>query len=258
MSKPTFERNIVRREGDADPVDILRYLRAFLENGGIDDSILRSNLGLFLTASNLTKVLFIADVYSRIIDVPGSIYEFGCHLGQNLVLFENLRAINEPFNRQRRFVGFDMFALDSGYPSRSDIDGESPEIVGDSYTLPEDYPDRLKSLFAFHQDLSVTPGESRLTLRKGNAMETVLEHLNDNPGEAIALGYFDLATYVPTKAILDAIDERVVPGTVLVADEFNFGSYQGASKAFLEYLGHRKCKVEKSRVMTDRALFTVL
>jgi hypothetical protein len=41
--------------------------------------------------------------------------EFGTWYGQNLVLLENLRAILEPFNKQRRIVGFDTF---TGYPGK--------------------------------------------------------------------------------------------------------------------------------------------
>ena len=43
----------------------------------------------------------------------GALIEFGTWRGQNLVLLENLRAIHEPFNKQRTIIGFDTFA---GYP----------------------------------------------------------------------------------------------------------------------------------------------
>ena len=37
------------------------------------------------------------------------ILEFGTRFGHNLVVFENLRAIYEPFNKTREIVGFDTF-----------------------------------------------------------------------------------------------------------------------------------------------------
>ena len=69
--------------------------------------------GLYMRSSALAKILFIDEAYKLIIDKPGIIVEFGTWWGQNLILFENLRAIYEPFNQSRRIVGFDTF---TGYP----------------------------------------------------------------------------------------------------------------------------------------------
>lgn len=71
------------------------------------------NLGLFMRSSVLTKILFINEVYCLIKNTPGCIMEIGVWWGQNLILFENLRAIYEPFNQSRRVIGFDTF---EGYP----------------------------------------------------------------------------------------------------------------------------------------------
>lgn len=73
------------------------------------DEHLMVSLGLFMRSSALTKILFVHELYSLIKDIPGVIMEFGCWWGQNLILFENLRAIYEPFNQARRIIGFDTF-----------------------------------------------------------------------------------------------------------------------------------------------------
>ena len=70
------------------------------------------NLGLYTRSSLLVKYLVMNDLYDRIEKLPGALIEFGVWWGQNLVLLENLRAIHEPFNKQRTILGFDTF---SGY-----------------------------------------------------------------------------------------------------------------------------------------------
>jgi hypothetical protein len=98
--------------------------KLFAERPMPDDQLL-VNLGLYMRSSALTKILFINELYEIILDIPGVIMEFGIWWGQNLILFENLRAIYEPFNRSRRIIGFDTFR---GYPEISEKDVPSDTI----------------------------------------------------------------------------------------------------------------------------------
>ena len=69
---------------------------------------------------DLARILFMDDLYRRIVDVPGVILELGVRWGQNLALFSALRTIYEPFNHNRKVIGFDTFA---GFPSPHAKDG---------------------------------------------------------------------------------------------------------------------------------------
>jgi len=88
--------------------------KLFRERPMPDDQLL-TNLGLYMRSSALAKILFLNELYELIVNLPGVIVEFGTWWGQNLVVFENLRAIYEPFNQNRRIIGFDTF---KGYPPR--------------------------------------------------------------------------------------------------------------------------------------------
>src|SRR3954469_1054674 len=88
------------------------------------------NLGMFTRSSLLVKFLVMNDIYERIKDIPGTLMEFGVWWGQNLVLLENLRAIHEPFNKQRIIAGFDTFA---GYANFSDKDIKSDVMTDKTY-----------------------------------------------------------------------------------------------------------------------------
>jgi hypothetical protein len=224
------------------------------ENAPIPTSERVMNLGLFMRSSALTKILFLNEIYEQILYVPGVIMEFGCWLGQNLVLFENMRAIYEPFNQNRRIVGFDTF---SGYSSVTDIDGKHDIIHGDGYGLPDEYPDYLRQLIAYHESNNILSQIQKHQIVQGDVVKTVPDFLDKNPGDMIALGYFDLALYEPTKACLQAIKSRLMPGSVLLMDEFNFKDYPGATIAFREVFTDIKYSIRKSRYMTDRAIVTV-
>ena len=89
-----------------------------------------------MRSSALAKLLFLNEAYQLILDQPGMIVEFGTWWGQNLVVFENLRAIYEPFNQSRRVLGFDTF---EGYPAISGKDRPSETIKVGGYKVAENY-----------------------------------------------------------------------------------------------------------------------
>jgi hypothetical protein len=224
-----------------------------------DDSIrkvdLFQNLGLFLRCSALTKLLFLNELYQHILDKPGIIVELGVHLGQNIVTFENLRAVHEPWNQNRRVVGFDTFTSD-GYASRSSIDGTSAEITGSGYKLKETYVDFLTDLTNYHEKDHILSHIKKVSLEVGDVMKTVPAFFEKNQGDVVALAYFDLATYHPTKTALNAILPHLLPGSVLLMDELNFKDYPGASIAFKEFVHENKLDIEikMSTYMKDRAI----
>lgn len=75
----------------------------------IPDNELLGNLGLFINRQALSRMLYMHDLYCKIINVQGIIMEFGPRWGQNLALFHSFRGIYEPFNYSRKIVGFDTF-----------------------------------------------------------------------------------------------------------------------------------------------------
>lgn len=247
-SKPT--------ETKASPETLARkkiLLDLFAKRPMNDDDLL-ANAGLYLRSSAIAKLLFLNELYEMIAEVPGIIMEFGVWYGQNLSVFENLRAIYEPFNQNRRIVGFDTF---SGYASASDRERRSEVIAGAGYALPADYPDHLRAVLGYHERNNVLGHIAKHSVVVGDVVETVPQYFRDHPGDIVALGYLDLATYKPTKACLEAILPHTVPGSVLLLDELNFRDYDGASIAFKEVFAGRRYRIRKSRFMTDRSIVVI-
>ena len=213
------------------------------------------NLGIFTRCSVLTKLLFINEIYEMILDQPGIIIELGVHLGQNLVTFENLRALYEPWNQNRRIVGFDTFTQ-AGYASRSEIDGTSEEITGGGYKLPSAYIQTLDSLLKYHENDHILSNIRKTSLVVGDVVETLPQYFDDNKGDFVALAYFDLATYLPTKKSLETLLPHLCPGSILLMDELNFKQYPGASIAFKEFVMDNLIdyEIKASRFMKDRSI----
>src|SRR5438876_6491073 len=118
MSKDALTYKIESHASDLQ-LQFRQRLNDLLKTTPLSVEHLATNFGLYMRSSALVKFLVLNELYQLILDVPGVIMEFGTWWGQNLVVFENLRAIYEPFNKMRRVIGFDSFR---GYVGFSDQD----------------------------------------------------------------------------------------------------------------------------------------
>src|SRR3954464_15059506 len=101
--------NMLRPYSSDDEITAYRSLEQDLRSSPIGPGVLLQNLGLFLTRASLARILFMHDLYLKIINVPGCAMEFGCQFGQSLALFTSFRTIYEPQNVGRKIIGFDTF-----------------------------------------------------------------------------------------------------------------------------------------------------
>src|ERR1043166_6081482 len=125
MEKRRKESNYVRSFSSNDEVESYRDLEQIFNDSPIFPGEILANLGLFLTRASLARILFMHDLYLKILSVPGCIIELGCHWGQNVALFSTFRTIYEPHNIGRKVIAFDTF---EGYIKSSAKDGELMEL----------------------------------------------------------------------------------------------------------------------------------
>jgi hypothetical protein len=208
---------------------------------------LMSNLALFTSRQDLSHILLIQDIYQRILDVPGVIIEFGVRWGRNLALFESFRGIYEPYNHTRRLVGFDTFA---GFPSISAKDGASEIAAVGSYAVTENYHSYLTSVLEYHEKESPISHIKKFELVVGDATVEIDRYLQLHPETIIALAYFDLDLYEPTKKCLQAIRPHLTKGSIIGFDELNHREFPGETLALREVLGLDKYRVMRSRYDT--------
>ena len=244
-------------EGTADAAQIAsrKQLEKLFVESPLPREDLLSNLGMYTRGSLLVKFLVMNDIYERIKDIPGALLEFGVWWGQNLVLLENLRAIHEPFNKQRIIVGFDTF---SGYDNFSEKDVKTDVMVDKTYVMPSGYRDHLANLLAVHEGSNAfghVHGNHKLI--DGDAEVTVPRYFKDHPETIVAMAFFDIGIYRPTKAALETVVPALVPGSVLVFDELTSPGAPGEAIAFKEVLGGASFKIEKSRYNPSKAIVTM-
>ncbi len=211
-----------------------------LRGSGIPDSEILDNLGIFLTRQNLSRINFMQNIYSQIINTHGNIFEFGVRWGQNLSLFSNFRGIYEPFNHNRKIVGFDTF---SGFPSVNQLDGKKVE-VGD-YAVSKGWETELDEILSFHNQNAPIPHKKKFELVKGDATKTLKTYLEKNPETIIALAYFDFDLYEPTKKCLELILPYMTKGSIIAFDELNCSDYPGETIALREVLTMRDYKLNR-------------
>lgn len=218
------------------------------------DEELLINLGLFMRSGALAKLLFLDEIYRMVLPIPGQIIEFGNWWGQSLVVFENLRAVHEPYNIARRIVGFDTFA---GYPSVGDKDRASETIKVGGYETSSEYPNYLNELLTYHEAENGTSRHERCSIVHGDAIETVPAYFSKNKHALVALAFFDMALYTPTKVCIQAILPRMPQGAIMVFDELNDAEYPGETEAFLETMNIQKHEVFRSKYLPDRTIVRI-
>ena len=220
----------------------------------LNEKDLMFNLGLYVRSSLLVKFLVLDGLYRRFKSIPGALVEFGTWWGQNLVLLENLRAIHEPFNKQRTIIGFDTF---SGYPASAGMEKESTQTHG-GYQTAADYQSYLAELLEVHEGNNAfghIRGNHKLVC--GNVEETAPKYFKDHPETIVAFAFFDMGPYEPTVAALRAIKPHLLPGSILLFDELTWPGAPGEAIAFKETFKDVNYRIEKCELYPSKSIVIV-
>lgn len=213
-----------------------------------------SNLGLFLDAKSLSRILMMDFLYKQILETEGVVMELGTRWGQNMTLFQTFRGIYEPFNRHRKVIGFDTF---EGFPSLRPEDGNSEMMTRGNLSLTPGYFEFLQNLLAIHENLNPIAHVKKTFLVKGDATLTLPKYLEENPQTVIALAYFDFDIYQPTYDCLKAISARLTKGSVVAFDEVNDPDSPGETLALMDAVGLRNVRLKRSPHASRVSYFVV-
>jgi len=240
--------------GNTRELEARQALLQLYKNTPVPDDDILINLGLFTRSVMLAKYLYLNELYQQILEIPGVIMEFGVWWGANLALLESFRSVYEPYNWSRKVVGFDTFG---GYDNISAEDGDSPYVAPGGFSVTEGYEAYLAKVLDAHEQDNVNSQVKKYELVKGDVTETIGEYLEERPETIVALAYFDLALYEPTKKCLEAIRPHLVRGSVLAMDELNNHDFPGETIALREVIGLDRYKMVKSRFLPDRTYIIV-
>lgn len=160
----------------------------------------------------MRKLLVRYDFFRMVLDRPGDIVECGVFKGAGLLTWLKFLQIHAP-GSARRVVGFDTFDAFAAPQSRQDADAVAAFVgeTGHAGTAPT----ALR-----HAIAAAGIAADRCELVAGDIGATAPAYVRTNPGFRIALLHMDLDLGEPTFAALQALWPRVIPGGVVVFDEY--------------------------------------
>jgi hypothetical protein len=199
------------------------------------------NLGLYMNRQSMSRLLFMNELYQKIIGVHGVVMEFGVRWGQNMALFSNFRGMYEPFNYNRKIIGFDTF---EGFPEVHDKDGSA--VAKGDYAVTDNYKDYLEKILKYHESESPIAQKQKFYLVQGDATVTLEKYFVDHPETIVAFAYFDFDIYLPTKKCLELLKNRVTKGSVIAFDELNCPEFPGETLALKEVFGLDRYSIRRS------------
>jgi hypothetical protein len=195
-------------------------------------------LQLDLSAHALSKLLARYEIFKRVLDLPGDFVDCGVYRGASLFTWANLIEIFAPHS-QKVVIGFDTF---SGFAEDLHLDEDKEHAV----RLMEDHerfvPRSCDELTTIAKSLSLV---HHLRLVPGDAVNTIPEFVANNRGLRLSLLHLDFDVYEPTKAALEHLYPLLVPGGVVVLDEYGNSGWgeSDAVDAFFRRTRHKSSTI---------------
>ena len=180
----------------------------------------------FSGPNRLAKLCAHYELYKLILNLPGDIVETGVFKASTLIRLATFRHFFET-PEARTIYAFDAF-------------GNFPK---ENFSCKEDIDYSSSYDAMFGQGLSCIEIENLLKSKglsknihyiSGNIVNTMPAFFKEKPHTRLAFVHVDVEVYEPTKTIIEQCWERLVPGGVLVLDDFNGDT--GAAKAINEFL----------------------
>lgn len=183
----------------------------------------------------LKRFLAHTDLFKMTLNLPGDIAELGVFRGAGLMTWANLLEAYCIGDRTKVVYGFDNW---QGFSALTREDGkaddDSGKVVGGFN--PGGYLAELQNAIAIFDADRFIPQKPRIKLVQGHIEATVPAFVHDNPGVRFSLVHFDCDLYQPTRAALAALWDRVVPGGILIFDEYAIADWPGESRAVDEFI----------------------
>jgi hypothetical protein len=108
-----------------------------------------------------------------------------------------------------------------------------------------------------HERLNPLAHLRKFELRAGDATVELPRYLEEAPETIVALAYFDLDLYEPTRRCLEILRPRLVRGSVLGFDELNDPDSPGETLAVMEVFGLEHVRLRRLPQVSRASYFVV-
>lgn len=224
--------------------EVEAMLEAHFEKYSVSKREIWRNFQIYTRRIFLKRFMAHYELFRLTVDLPGDIVELGVYRGLSLMSWANFLEIRNMGDRQKQVFGFDNF---SGLSSLDKKDGKQDSQVGkeeagyNSAVFKEILEDAIA---IFNKDRFI-PYKPRIKLVLGDIEKSIPRFVEENPGLRVSLLHFDCDTYRPTKVGLEELYPRVVPGGVVLFDEYGIRPWEGESNAVDEYFAGKKVSIHR-------------
>jgi hypothetical protein len=191
-----------------------------------------------------TRFLAHFELFKMTLDLPGSILELGVSRGVSFFSFHKFLEVFAPADTSKRVFGFDSFEGLRDFVEEDGVSGcdlaNDKKTGGWSAAAVEGEIFELCELFNRDNILA----RERSKLFKGRVQDTLEPFLASMPGLRINLLHFDMDLYEPTLFALERLWDLVVPGGVIVLDEYGLPPWGGEATAFDTFRSSRNLAVK--------------
>lgn len=198
-----------------------------------------------LRLSHLSRHLALFEIYKNTLNLPGSVAEFGLYHGSTFFFLARLIEIFHASEHEvhhsasRHLYGFESFeGFAEILPEDKAGINIGPKEVGG---LKADSAVFFDTFETFKRDCRVA---ERLHVIKGNICDTFKIFLEENAGVRLAFALVDFDLYDPTKAVLDRLHDIMVPGGIIVFDEYGFPDWPGETRAVDGFVKRHNLKLK--------------
>ena len=197
------------------------------------------NFEKYVKRQVLSRFLVRYELFRKIKNVKGSIIECGVHHGGGLMAWAKLSSSLEPYALHRKVIGFDTF---EGFPGTNEKDisalshNANKELKPGGFKSHGDIFEELHECISEYDDNRFLNQYEKISLVKGDALETIPRYIQENQHILIALLFLDFDLYEPTKVALRHLLPRMPKGGIIAFDEINNQFWQGETVAMLEEL----------------------
>lgn len=193
-----------------------------------------NNFYLSADVTRFSKFMAHYELFKEVNGLPGHVVECGVFKGASLVRFAAFRDLmGSPY--AKKIVGFDTFGTfpETLYPADVAVREKFVQDAG----AQSIGADQLREVLARQSN------DRHVELVEGDITHTVPEYVEANPELRISLLNLDTDIYEPAKVILEHLYPRIVPGGILVLDDY--GTFPGETDAVDEYFAGSTVKIEK-------------
>jgi len=239
IEEPTLTETKNQSEIDIAFSDMLEEY--FSNNPGSSVEKLK-NFSKYVSRQDLTNFVAKYEIFKQILEVQGSVVECGVFQGNGLMTWAKLSSIFEPYNHQRKIIGFDTFC---GIPSVAEEDKMSKSEHAHVGKLSSKSYDDLVQCIKLYDMNRALAHITKVSLVKGNMVQTIPRFIEQNPHTVVSLLYLDAVVFEPTKIAIEHFVPRMPKGAIIAFDELNSELWPGETIAVARELGLSNLRVRR-------------